>query len=136
MQALRHAADAIARLAHVAAVTGSHHHQPQIVGVRPEQLLQTWPYLTRMYTLISPHEMIEDPLFHPADLSSTVDNCLGMRCEHIDDCFVIKARREAQAADVVVDWAGLLSNTVYVGAISHNTAAGIVALTIVSIAVN
>ena len=35
-------------------------------------------------------------------ISSTVDNCLGMRCERIDECFVVKARREAQAADVVV----------------------------------
>lgn len=27
-------------------------------------LLEQWPYLTRMYTLISPAEMIEDPFFH------------------------------------------------------------------------
>lgn len=40
-----------------------------------------------------------------------------------------------QTADVVVDWAGL-AETIYLGAVSHNTAAGIVALTIVSIAVN
>ena len=30
-------------------------------GVR---LLETYPYLSRMYTLISPHEMIADPIFH------------------------------------------------------------------------
>lgn len=41
-----------------------------------------------------------------------------------------------QTADIAIDWAGLLSNTVYLGAISHNTAAGIAALTIVSIGVN
>jgi len=35
-------------------------------------------------------------------ISSTVDNCLGARCERIDECFVVKARREAQAADIVV----------------------------------
>jgi len=30
-------------------------------------LLQTWPYITRLYTTISPHEMISDPMFeeHP-----------------------------------------------------------------------
>jgi len=29
------------------------------------ELLETWPYLTRVYTTISPGEMIEDPTFHP-----------------------------------------------------------------------
>ena len=28
------------------------------------ELLDTWPYLTRMYTTISPNEMMEDPIFH------------------------------------------------------------------------
>ncbi|MEM6996975.1 MAG: hypothetical protein AAF721_41110, partial [Myxococcota bacterium] len=26
-------------------------------------LLATWPYLTRLYTTISPHEMLSDPVF-------------------------------------------------------------------------
>ena len=34
--------------------------------------------------------------------TSTRENCLGQDCEHIDDCFVFKARRKAQQADVVV----------------------------------
>jgi len=29
------------------------------------ELLDTWPYLTRLYTTISPGEMTEDPMFHP-----------------------------------------------------------------------
>jgi hypothetical protein len=29
------------------------------------ELLETWPYLTRLYTTISPGEMTEDPMFHP-----------------------------------------------------------------------
>ncbi|MBK9752606.1 MAG: DUF2330 domain-containing protein [Nannocystis sp.] len=33
-------------------------------GIHGEQLIQTWPYLTRMYTTISPSEMMEDPIFH------------------------------------------------------------------------
>ena len=33
-------------------------------GLHGEQLIQTWPYLTRMYTTISPSEMMEDPIFH------------------------------------------------------------------------
>jgi ATP-dependent DNA helicase DinG len=35
-------------------------------------------------------------------VTSTVDNCLGTRCEHYDECFVVEARRRAQDADVVI----------------------------------
>jgi ATP-dependent DNA helicase DinG len=35
-------------------------------------------------------------------VTSTRDNCLGGECPRYVDCFVFKARREAQAADVVV----------------------------------
>jgi MYXO-CTERM domain-containing protein len=33
-------------------------------GMHGEELIKTWPYLTRMYTTISPNEMMEDPIFH------------------------------------------------------------------------
>jgi ATP-dependent DNA helicase DinG len=35
-------------------------------------------------------------------VTSTRDNCLGQQCPQFDDCFVYKARRAAQSADVVV----------------------------------
>ena len=35
-------------------------------------------------------------------VTSTADNCLGADCPDFDACFVARARREAQAADVVV----------------------------------
>ena len=35
-------------------------------------------------------------------VTSTADNCLGSDCEDYETCFVVKARREAQEADVVV----------------------------------
>jgi ATP-dependent DNA helicase DinG len=35
-------------------------------------------------------------------VTSTRDNCLGTECPRFSECFVFKARREAQAADVVV----------------------------------
>ncbi len=35
-------------------------------------------------------------------VTSTADNCLGADCEDYESCFVVKARREAQEADVVV----------------------------------
>ncbi len=41
---------------------------------------------------------------HPAWpwVTSTRENCLGAGCPQFDDCFVLAARREAQAADIVV----------------------------------
>jgi len=35
-------------------------------------------------------------------VTSTVDNCLGNECPFWDDCFVVRARQRAQAADLVV----------------------------------
>jgi ATP-dependent DNA helicase DinG len=35
-------------------------------------------------------------------VTSTVDNCLGQQCPRYDECFVVKARRDAQEADLVV----------------------------------
>jgi ATP-dependent DNA helicase DinG len=35
-------------------------------------------------------------------VTSTRENCLGQECPHVRDCFVMKARRQAQEADLVV----------------------------------
>ena len=35
-------------------------------------------------------------------VTSTTDNCMGSECPQFEDCFVARARREAQDADVVV----------------------------------
>ncbi len=35
-------------------------------------------------------------------VTSTRDNCLGQECPQHDECFVLKARKEAMAADVIV----------------------------------
>ena len=35
-------------------------------------------------------------------VTSTRENCLGQDCPNVRDCFVLKARRQAQEADVVV----------------------------------
>jgi len=37
-----------------------------------------------------------------ADVTSTRENCLGSECAHYDRCFVMSARKQALAADVVV----------------------------------
>lgn len=41
-----------------------------------------------------------DPIWPEA--TSTADNCLGSQCPSFEPCFVVKARREAQQADVVI----------------------------------
>jgi len=33
-------------------------------GLHAQELLDTWPYLMRLATRISPHEMTLDPMFH------------------------------------------------------------------------
>jgi ATP-dependent DNA helicase DinG len=43
----------------------------------------------------------ESAMVWPA-VTSTRENCIGQECPQIDECFVYKARRAAQAADVVV----------------------------------
>ncbi|WP_315707441.1 ATP-dependent DNA helicase [Brenneria uluponensis] len=46
-------------------------------------------------------EVAEDSQVWPL-VTSTNDNCLGSDCPHYKDCFVVKARRRAMDADVVV----------------------------------
>ena len=45
--------------------------------------------------------MAEDSELRPM-VTSTAENCLGSDCPDFDACFIARARREAQAADVVV----------------------------------
>ena len=47
-------------------------------------------------------EDLEDDYRLKARVTSTIDNCLGNQCDEIDDCFVLKARRGAQAASIVI----------------------------------
>ena len=37
-----------------------------------------------------------------SDVTSTVDNCIGSKCQHYDDCFVNTARKDAMEADILV----------------------------------
>ena len=63
--------------------------------------IRDWSELTRVGDIA---EMSAVP--HDAEIwervTSTTDNCLGAECEHYQDCFVVKARRTAQEADLVV----------------------------------
>nr|WP_058523686.1 ATP-dependent DNA helicase [Legionella birminghamensis] len=46
-------------------------------------------------------EINEDSAVWPY-ATSTADNCLGSECEHYKDCFLVKARKKAMDADLVV----------------------------------
>jgi MYXO-CTERM domain-containing protein len=45
-------------------------------GLHATDLLEIWPYLTRMNTTMSPHEMTVDPMFQPAPDLGDVSNVL------------------------------------------------------------
>lgn len=45
-------------------------------GLHAAELIETWPYLTRLHTTISPHEMTVDPIFTPVAELGDVPNVL------------------------------------------------------------
>src|SRR5690606_5020877 len=53
-------------------------------GQHALDMLTDASYLTRLYTVISPHEMIDDPLFHETDGLGTVDSSIS--ATRINDC--------------------------------------------------
>ena len=60
-----------------------------------------WSADTRDGDLSSTDLLADDSRLWPR-VTSTAENCLGSQCPHFEDCFVVKARRRAQEADVVV----------------------------------
>ncbi len=60
-----------------------------------------WAGVTTSGDLTELADLGENPALAGA-LTSTSDSCLGARCNFYDDCFLVKARRRAQAADVVI----------------------------------
>ncbi|NLS11563.1 ATP-dependent DNA helicase [Vibrio sp. SM6] len=67
----------------------------QLVQVR------SWASETQTGDLGECDELPEDSLIIPS-ITSTNDNCLGKECPSYQDCFVLKARKKALEADVVV----------------------------------
>ena len=63
--------------------------------------VDAWSRQTRSGEIAEMPELtVDDPLI--PSITSTGDNCLGGRCPDYEKCHVANARREAQAADVVV----------------------------------
>lgn len=74
---------------------------PSRLAVDELDALRDWSARTRDGDLsISPVVSFESGLM-PL-VTSTVDNCLGSECPDFEECWVAKARRKAQEADVVV----------------------------------
>ncbi|MBU2897943.1 ATP-dependent DNA helicase [Vibrio hepatarius] len=67
----------------------------QLVKVR------SWSSETKSGDLGECNDIAEDSLVIPT-ITSTNDNCLGKECPSYQDCFVLKARKKAMDADVVV----------------------------------
>jgi len=65
------------------------------------QSIHSWARATASGDLTEVGDLSEDSALRPW-LTSTTDNCLGNRCEFFDDCFLVEARRRAQAAEVVI----------------------------------
>ena len=85
-----------------------HHRLEMLEGrrMRPEQQdqlarIRSWTGRTRSGDTAELGEIPEDSPVWPM-VTSTTDNCLGSECPAYSDCFVMKARKDAQAADVLV----------------------------------
>lgn len=63
--------------------------------------VEEWSKLTRSGDISELNSVAEDSYIWPM-VTSTADNCLGGECDKWDSCFIVNARKNAQAADVVV----------------------------------
>jgi ATP-dependent DNA helicase DinG len=63
--------------------------------------LDTWGQTSATGDLTELEDLADDHALR-SQVTSTVDNCLGRDCAFVDRCFVVEARRRAQAADVVI----------------------------------
>ncbi|HEB81740.1 MAG TPA: ATP-dependent DNA helicase [Gammaproteobacteria bacterium] len=63
--------------------------------------IDAWSKQTQSGDISELGSIAEDAYVWPM-VTSTADNCLGGECDHWDDCYVVRARKQAQSADVVV----------------------------------
>ncbi len=70
-------------------------------GLDKLRRISAWAGHTRMGDRAEVNDIAEDDLIW-SRVTSTADNCLGQDCPKLNDCYLVKARRAAQAADVVV----------------------------------
>lgn len=65
------------------------------------QQIESWSRATRRGEVSELGRVVEDERLR-FQITSTADNCLGARCPDFGNCFVVKSRRAAMAADLVV----------------------------------
>ena len=63
--------------------------------------VRTWASTTKTGDIGELTTLAEDARVLPL-VTSTVDNCLGKDCPDYEDCYLVKARRKAMDADLVV----------------------------------
>lgn len=63
--------------------------------------IREWSAQTKSGDTAEMSSISEDDLIW-LSVTSTSDNCLGSDCDYFDSCYLIEARRKAQAADIVV----------------------------------
>ncbi|QCJ72002.1 ATP-dependent helicase [Providencia heimbachae] len=63
--------------------------------------LRSWSMESELGDISTCHDIAEDSTVWPM-VTSTNDNCLGSDCPRYKECFVLKARRKALEADIVV----------------------------------
>ncbi|RUO26178.1 ATP-dependent helicase [Aliidiomarina minuta] len=71
------------------------------VMLQQAQIVKQWANQTRSGDIGELTSLPEDALVLP-QITSTQDNCLGRDCPDYDDCYLVKARKEAMEADIVV----------------------------------
>jgi len=69
--------------------------------VKALRTVKRWADGTRQGDIAECSDLPENDPFW-IKITSTVDNCLGQACADYDKCYLVKARRDAQAADIVI----------------------------------
>jgi len=65
------------------------------------QMLKEWSLATKSGEIAEVTRISEDDAIWP-NVTSTVENCLGAECPSYQKCHVVKARQNAQKADVII----------------------------------
>ncbi len=82
------------------------HHAAQMQSLNNKiaekvSVIKEWSQLTKSGEIAEVAEISEDDPVWPS-VTSTIDNCLGAECPSYQKCHIVKARQNAQKADVVI----------------------------------
>lgn len=63
--------------------------------------IREWSKVTQTGDIAEIDSIAEDSMVWPM-VTSTIENCLGVECDHWHDCYLVKARKQAQEAGLLV----------------------------------